>query len=243
MRMYQGLLGIVAVISSFGLSAPLPAGDVWKGSWKFEIDSHGPWLGYYDTRGKTVFRFGCGTHYEMDAVYPGAAPEQEHAKASITIANGKTQMDFAGFIDAGPENWPPNTTWFNQADLGYPDQRQMERAGKSLLRSSGLRASADNLGRGQKLRAAAGQGAALAGALPENLLTRRRDKAALRGALLIRRAALAIAVISQDTPSRSLAARVSAEPQTRTGYAACSLRALSKAGATSLMKRSISSFT
>src|SRR5215467_13301806 len=49
----------------------------------------------------------------------------------------------------------------------------MARAGKSRLRSSGLRAAADNLGRGQKLRAAAGQGAALAGTLPENLLTRR----------------------------------------------------------------------
>src|SRR5258708_32096808 len=49
----------------------------------------------------------------------------------------------------------------------------MARAGKSRLRSSGLRAAADDLGRGQKLRAAAGQGAALAGALSENLLTRR----------------------------------------------------------------------
>src|SRR5207247_2734645 len=46
----------------------------------------------------------------------------------------------------------------------------MARAGKSLLGSSGPRA-ADNLGRGQKLRAAAGQRAALAGALSENLLT------------------------------------------------------------------------
>src|SRR5262245_2738268 len=51
----------------------------------------------------------------------------------------------------------------------------MESAGKSLLRSSGLRAAPDDLGRGQKLRAAAGQRAALAGAFPENLLKRRRD--------------------------------------------------------------------
>ena len=47
----------------------------------------------------------------------------------------------------------------------------MARAGKSRLRSSGCRASADDLGRGQKLRAATGQREALAGALPENLLT------------------------------------------------------------------------
>src|SRR6516165_3669970 len=56
----------------------------------------------------------------------------------------------------------------------------MARAGKSLLRSSGLRASADDLGRGQKLRAAADQCAALAGALPENLLTRHPNQAVLR---------------------------------------------------------------
>lgn len=53
----------------------------------------------------------------------------------------------------------------------------MARAGKSRLRFSGLREAADDLGRGQKLRATADQRAALAGALPENLLTRRRDRA------------------------------------------------------------------
>jgi hypothetical protein len=42
------------------------------------------------------------------------------------------------------------------------------------------RASADDLGRGQKLYAAAGQSAALAGAIPENLLMRRRNQALLR---------------------------------------------------------------
>ena len=59
----------------------------------------------------------------MNAVYPGAAPKEDHTPASITIANGKTQMDFAGFtylLDGpGSEDWPPNTTMFNQADLGY----------------------------------------------------------------------------------------------------------------------------
>jgi hypothetical protein len=75
--MYPRLLGIVAVMSGFGLSEAFPAGDVWKGSWKFEIDHHGPWLGYFDTSGKTVFRIGCGMHFEMDAVYPGASPKQD----------------------------------------------------------------------------------------------------------------------------------------------------------------------
>jgi hypothetical protein len=122
MSIHARLLGIAAVVSGLGLSEALLAGDVWKGSWKFEIDRQAqPYLTYSDTGSKTVFRIGCGAHFEMDAVYPGEAPKQDHTKASITIANGKTQMDFAGFTYAGPESFPPNTTMFNQPDLGYPD--------------------------------------------------------------------------------------------------------------------------
>jgi hypothetical protein len=127
MSMYARLLGIAAVMLGFGLSEALPAGDVRKGAWKFEMPPprDQPFLTYYDTNGKTVFRFGCGTHYEMDAVYPGSAPKQDHTEASITIANGKTQMDFAGFIylldGPGAGGWPPNTTMFNQPDLGHPE--------------------------------------------------------------------------------------------------------------------------
>src|SRR5262245_15632041 len=112
MSMHLRLLGIAAVVFGFGLSEALPADDVWKGSWKFEIDRQDqPWLGYYDTRGKTVFRIGCGAHFEMDAVYPGA-PKPEHTPGSITIANGKKQMDFAGLIYPGPERFQPNHTLF-----------------------------------------------------------------------------------------------------------------------------------
>ncbi len=122
MSIYPRLLGIAAVAFGLGLSEALPAGDVWKGAWKFEIDRQDqPWLGYYDTRRKTVFRIGCGAHFEMDAVYPGAPPKQEHTAGSITISNGKTQMDFAGFTYAGPESFPPNTAMFNQPDLGEPE--------------------------------------------------------------------------------------------------------------------------
>jgi hypothetical protein len=119
MSMYARLLGIAAVVSGLGLSEALPAGDVWKGSWKFEIDRQDqPWLGYYDPKGKTVFRIGCGAHFDMRAVYPGT-PKKSETKASITIASGKTQMDFAGVIDAGTEYDPPRTTMFDQPDLGY----------------------------------------------------------------------------------------------------------------------------
>ena len=124
MWMYPRLLGIVAVMSGLGLSEALPAGDVWKGSWKFEIDRRGPSLGYYDTSGKTVFHIVCGMHFEMDAVYPGASPKQDDTEASITIANGKTQMDFAGFIfpSADPDSgFFSDLPFFNQPDLGHPE--------------------------------------------------------------------------------------------------------------------------
>jgi hypothetical protein len=122
MSIYARLLGIAAVVSGLGLSEALPAGDVWKGSWKFGIDRQDqPWLGYYDTTGKTVFLTSCGAHFEMLAVYPAAPKQDGRQSASITIANGKTQMDFAGFIDAGSEHTPANATIFDQADLGYPE--------------------------------------------------------------------------------------------------------------------------
>jgi hypothetical protein len=118
------LLG-VALVSWLGWSAASAADntskEAWKGAWKFELDQDRPFLGYYDRKGKTVFRIGCGTHFELDAVYPGAAPKQEDTAAAIAIANGKTQMDFAGSTFAGPDSFPPNTSMFNQADLGHPE--------------------------------------------------------------------------------------------------------------------------
>lgn len=125
MRMYQRLLAIVAVISSFGLSAPLSAGDVWKGSWKFEIDRQDqPALSYYDIRGRRIFGIACGAHFEMNAVYPGTAP-QEETPGSITIGNGKTQMDFTGTVFHNPEvEMPTDRPFFNQAQLGHPELDQ-----------------------------------------------------------------------------------------------------------------------
>jgi hypothetical protein len=67
--MYPRLLGIAAIVFGFGLSEALAASDVWKGSWKFEIDHRdNPMLVYYDTSNKTIFRIYCGTHFETDAV-------------------------------------------------------------------------------------------------------------------------------------------------------------------------------
>ena len=125
MSMYPRLLGIAAVVFGFGLSQALPAGDVWKGFWKFEMDRRdNPMLVYYDTGGKTIFRIYCGTHFETDAVYPGA-PKRDWTNVSITIANGKTQMDFAGNVFHNAEvEMPTDLPFFNQASLGYPDLEQ-----------------------------------------------------------------------------------------------------------------------
>jgi hypothetical protein len=79
MSMNLRLLGIAAVISGFGPSEALPAGDVWKGSWKFEIDRQDqPWLGYYDTRGKTVLRIGCGGAFRHACGLSGRAETGRH---------------------------------------------------------------------------------------------------------------------------------------------------------------------
>jgi hypothetical protein len=97
MTTHAGLLGIVVALSWLGLSAASAAGgtskDTWKGAWKFEIDRQDqPWLGFYETTGNTVFRIGYGAHFEIDAVYPGGAPKQDHTKASITVANGNLTL-------------------------------------------------------------------------------------------------------------------------------------------------------
>src|SRR6476660_2643625 len=81
----------------------------------------------------------------------------------------------------------------------------MARAGKSLLGSSGPRA-ADNLGRGQKLRAAAGQCAALAGALPENLLTRRPQAGHAPARFSFAAPAPAVTLVSFKCPQRQACA-------------------------------------
>jgi hypothetical protein len=121
MSMFARLLGIAAIVFGLGLSEALAAGDVWKGAWKFEMSQDQPWLGYYDPKGNMVFLIGCGTHFEVLAVYPATPKQDGRQAATITIASGKTQMDFAGFVDIGSEHTPPGFKMFDQADLGNPD--------------------------------------------------------------------------------------------------------------------------
>jgi hypothetical protein len=105
---------VLAIVSLLGLTAALAA----EGAWKFEIDRQDqPSLSYLDSNHKTVFWVGCGAHFLMRAVYPGA-PKKDDDKATITLANRTTHMDLAGEIEAY-DDLPPHTTGFVQADLGY----------------------------------------------------------------------------------------------------------------------------
>jgi len=122
--MFARLFGIAGVVFGLGLSQAVADGDVWKGAWKFEMSRDQPWLGYYDPNGKTVFLIGCGTHFEVLAVYPATPKQAGRQGATITIDTGKTQMDFAGFVDVGSELTPPNRAMFDQADLGQSDLEQ-----------------------------------------------------------------------------------------------------------------------
>jgi hypothetical protein len=112
---------MIAILFALGMSEAFPADGAWKGAWKFETSHQGqPWLGYHDPQGKTVFLIGCGTHFEILAAYPATPKQEGRQSATITVASGKKQMDFAGFVDAGSELTPPDVRMFDQADLGNP---------------------------------------------------------------------------------------------------------------------------
>jgi hypothetical protein len=122
MSILARLSGIIAILFALGVSKAFPADNVWKGAWKFETSHQGqPWLGYHDPKGKTVFLIGCGTHFEILSVYPATPKQDGRQSATITIASGTKQMDFAGFADVGSELTPPDVRMFDQADLGNPD--------------------------------------------------------------------------------------------------------------------------
>jgi hypothetical protein len=107
---------IAVLLLCLGVSIALTAGN----GWQFELDRQDqPSLSYRDSNGNTVFYLGCGGHFVMDAVYPGAV-KKDDAKVSITIANADTRMNFAGVIfSAGLTDGPAHATVFSQADLGY----------------------------------------------------------------------------------------------------------------------------
>ena len=95
MSIYARLLGIAAVVSGLGLSEALLAGDVWKGSWKFEIDR--PGSAVFDLlrhREQDRLPHWLRAHFEMDAVYPGEAPKQDHTQG---LDHDRQRQDADGF--------------------------------------------------------------------------------------------------------------------------------------------------
>ena len=112
------LLGVLAAIACLALSSASAA----DGTWKFDTEDQGhPRLAYW-VNDKTTFSVGCGHAFAIHAVYPGA-PKSDEAKATLTIANGKTRMIFDGIIDSHFSNLnPPDTTHFVQWDLGFKRQ-------------------------------------------------------------------------------------------------------------------------
>jgi hypothetical protein len=118
MPFHPRLLSILAATAGLALSAASAAG----GSWKYDTeDQDHPRLAYWEND-KTVVMIGCGHAFAVHAVYPGA-PKQDEEKATITVANGKTEMKLDGIIESRfAETSPPNTTHFVQWDLGFTRQ-------------------------------------------------------------------------------------------------------------------------
>jgi hypothetical protein len=116
--MHPKLLAILAATAGLALSAASAAGD----GWKFDTEDQGhPRLAHWEND-KTVVMIGCGHAFAVHAVYPGA-PRKDDEKATITIANGKTEMKLDGIIESRfAEMSPPNTTHFVQWDLGFTRQ-------------------------------------------------------------------------------------------------------------------------
>ncbi len=129
MPVYPRLLGALATISCLALSGAFAAG----GAWKFDTEDQGhPQLAYLENN-KWIFRVGCGHAFGFRAVYPGA-PKKGEEKATITIANTKTQMKFDGEIESVfSDEFPSNTTHFVQWDLGF-ERQNPELYGKTWKR-------------------------------------------------------------------------------------------------------------
>ena len=101
-----------------GVSVSFAAG----GTWKYGREDRGHPQLTYSENGKNVFMVGCGHAFAIHAVYPGA-PKKDEAKATITVSNGKSKMNFTGKIDSGYSSEdPPHTAHFIQWDLGYARQ-------------------------------------------------------------------------------------------------------------------------
>jgi len=115
MRLSSKVLAFFAVVNSIGSAF---ASD---GSWKFDIEERGHPELRYSQENHTVFFVGCGRAFGLHAVYP-AAHKKVGEKATITIANANTRMQFKGEIESPHEDDPPSAIHFVQWDLGFRRQ-------------------------------------------------------------------------------------------------------------------------
>ena len=177
MSMYPRLLGIAAVVFGFGLSGHPPPRCL-EGVLEIEIDRQDrPALSYYDTRGRRIFGIACGVHFEMNAVYPGAAPKEAAFPARARSPTVRRRWTSPATSSTNPEaRNADRSAVFQPGGAWLHPELDKDKWARWKIASSifWTRAAADDLGRGQKLRAAGSQGAALPGALPANLLKHRR---------------------------------------------------------------------
>jgi hypothetical protein len=122
MLFHPRLLCVLTATAGLALSAASATGESGKGTWKFDTEDQGhPRLANWEND-KTVVMIGCGHAFAVHAVYPGATMKDDE-KATITIANGRTEMKLDGIIESRfAEMSPPNTTHFVQWDLGFTRQ-------------------------------------------------------------------------------------------------------------------------
>jgi hypothetical protein len=111
------ILSLLAAVAWLG-GPPALAAD---GAWRFGTEDRDHPELRYTRDDKTVFYVGCGHAFGVHAVYPGA-PRKEGAKAAITVATATARMEFKGEIGEAHDDDPPDTTHFQQWDLGYRRQ-------------------------------------------------------------------------------------------------------------------------
>jgi hypothetical protein len=102
----------LAGLAAIGVSVAAHAG-----SWKYGQDPRGHDELTYNEDGKIIFYMGCGHAFGLHARYPGKPAK--NGKASITIANARTNITFKGEFEEPDEDM---ATEFVQFDLGYRRQ-------------------------------------------------------------------------------------------------------------------------
>ena len=115
------LLGIFAAVLG-SVVRGVAGGDIWKGSWKFEMDRQDRpgWAITTPVARKYSASLAGRISRWMRSIR--ARRRKRSHQGSITIANGKTQMDFAGIrLHDRSREMADRTPVFQPAGLGHPE--------------------------------------------------------------------------------------------------------------------------